>query len=443
MKKQGLVLPILGLLLSIAGTVALYFSTRKSYWIWTLVLGGVLLVSGVVICAIGIKKCHGLGKGLSIAGTALSGVQISVALFYAAFIALLLVPVDNDRYCTLPETFERFAAADNYLFCPLTENKYFDKDQSVFKTIEGLSFHEIDKESTMHADFVLSDNKDRRIAIDTERGIIVSTLYGGTFMPNGQKAFKTEDSLSSAKDAFLKLKRQDEEGYLSDWAKEKDRSINEFSHCKAVGLEMGDMTKGFWELSEAETLDIASNVAYGPLLEQSDIVLAKDICLSPLPEDEPIYRIHGTLSETSHMTLYFIDAQEAWLIMSTYRVYQEAHGDHIDNDKHWFLSYQRLIYAEEAAIRIRSLVESAFMNKQSLSPARFQTPASRWTMENSIIARPAPMPVFSMRSSGRPSIILTTAFPSTTTTERKSSTSFGPRTNSAGIATSTTATPIP
>ncbi len=367
MKKQGLVLPILGLLLSIASAVAFHFSTRKSYW-WTLVLGVVLLASGVVICVIGIKKCHGLGKGFSIAGAALSGVQISIALFYAAFIALLAVPVDNDRYCALPETFERFTDADNYLFCSLTDNKYFDKDQSVFKTIKGLSFHEIDKEPTMDADFVLSDNSDRTIAVDTERGIIVSTLHGGTFMPNGQKAFKTEDSLSTAKDAFLKLKQQGEEGYLSDWAKEKDRSINEFSLCKAVGLEMGDMTKRSWELSKAETLGIASNVAYGPLLEQSDIVLAKDIALSPLPKDEPIYRIHGTLSETSHMTLYFIDAQEAWLITSTYRVYQEAHGDHIDYDKHWFISYQRLIYTEEAAIRIRSLVESALMNKQSFSP---------------------------------------------------------------------------
>ena len=364
MKKQSLVLPILGLLLSIAGTVAFHFSTRKSYW-WTLVLGGILLVSGAVICAIGIKKCHGLGKGFSIAGAALSGVQISVALFFAAFIALLAVPVDNDRYCTLPETFERFADADNYLFCSLTDNEYFDKDQSVFKTIKGLSFHEIDKGSTMDADFVLSDNSDRTIAIDTERGIIVSTLYGGIFMPNGRKAFQTEDSLSAAKDAFLKLKQQSEEGYLSDWAKEKDRSIHEFSLCKAVDLEMGDMTKSSWELSKAETLDIASNVAYGPLLEQSDIVLAKDIGLSPLPEDKPIYRIHGTLNETSHMILYFIDAQEAWLIMSTYRVYQEAHGDHIDCDKHWFLSYQRLIYAEEAAIRIRSLVESFIAVKPS------------------------------------------------------------------------------
>lgn len=362
-KKQSLVLPILGLLLSIAGTVAFYFSTRKSYGYWTLVLGGILLVSGVVICAIGIKKYHGLGKGFSIAGAALSGVQISMVLFYAAFIALLAIPVDNDRYCALPETFERFADADNYLFCSLTDNKYFDKDQSVFKTIKGLSFHEIDKESTMHADFVLSDNSDRTIAIDTERGIIVSTLYGGRFMPNGRKAFKTEDSLSTAKDAFLKLKQQGEEGYLSDWAKEKERSINEFSFCQAVGLEMGDMTKSFWELSKAETLDIASSVAYGPLLEQSDIILAKDIGLSPLPEDKPIYRINGTLSDTSHMTLYFIDAQEAWLITSTYRVYQEDHGDHIDYDKHWFLSYQRLIYAEEAATKIHSLVESALMNK--------------------------------------------------------------------------------
>ncbi|MBQ4255325.1 MAG: hypothetical protein II721_04940 [Bacilli bacterium] len=368
MKKQGLVLPILGLLLSIAGTVAFHFSTRKSYW-WTLVSGGIFLVSGLVICAIGVKKCHGLGRGFSIAGTALSGVQIAVALFYAAFIALLAVPVDNDRHCALPETFERFADADNYLFCPLTDNKYFDKDQSVFKTIKGLSFHEIDKESTMHADFVLSDNLDRTIAIDTERGIIVSTLYGGIFMPNGQKAFKTEDSLSTAKDAFLKLKQQGEEGYLSDWAKEKDRSINEFSLCKAVGLEMGDMMKSSWELSKEETLGIASNVAYGPLLEQSDIVLAKDIALSPLPKDKPIYRIQGTFSEPSHMTLYFISAQEAWLITSTYRVYQEAHGDHIDYDKHWFVSYQRLIYAEEPATRIHSLVESAFMNKQSFSPA--------------------------------------------------------------------------
>lgn len=369
MKKQSLVLPVLGLLLSIAGTVAFYFSTRKSYGYWTLVLGGILLVSGVVICVIGVKKCHGLGKGLSIAGTALSGVQISVALFYAAFIALLAIPVDNDRYCTLPETFESFADADNYLFCSLTDNEYFDKDQSVFKTIKGLSFHEIDKESTMDADFVLSDNSDRTIAIDTERGIIVSTLYGGIFMPNGRKVFKTEDSLSAAKDAFLKLKQQGEEGYLSDWAKEKDRSIHEFSLCKAVDLEMGDMTKSSWELPKAETLGIASNVAYGALLEQSDIILAKDIGLSPLPEDKPIYRIHGMLNEPSHMTLYFIDAQEAWLIRSTYRVYQEAHGDYIDNDKHWFISYQRLIYAEETAIRIRSLVESALRNKPSFSSA--------------------------------------------------------------------------